>query len=145
MATYSAPGALDIDLAAPLSTDEDVIRRIDSLVDQESRQLRSLWLVFLSGDGVQLPVVVPIDDVPEWPVPDLVGNVCSVIAHVVHETTAGSALITLTRPGDDTVSDSDRYWLRTLAAAAGEHGAAIRMMCLATQGSVRRLTLDDAA
>jgi hypothetical protein len=67
MATDSASGVPGIDLAAPLSTDQDVIRRIDRLLDQDSRRQRSLWLFFLSGDGLQLPAVVPIDDMPERP------------------------------------------------------------------------------
>lgn len=145
MANYSASGPPDIDLTAPLSTDHDVIGRVDRLLDQQSRRRRSLWLLFLASGGVQLPVVVPIDDVPKRPDPHLVGNLCDVIAQVLGEAAAdGSAVIALTRPGDETVDDSDRYWFRTLQAAALERGAAIRMICLATEASVRQLTLDVA-
>jgi hypothetical protein len=143
MANYCASGPPDIDLTAPLSTDQDVIRRIELLLDQQSRRQRSLWLMFLADGGVQLPVVVPIDDVPERPDAHMVGNLCHVIAHVLGDAAPdGSAVITLTRPGDETLDDSDRYWFRTLRAAALERGAAIRMICLATQASVRSLTPD---
>jgi hypothetical protein len=145
MTTNSASALPDIDLAAPLRTDQDLLRRIDHLLDQDSRRLRSLWLLFLDGDGVQLPVVVPIDDVPERPDPPLVGNLCDMIGHITGDAAAaGSAVIALTRPGGGTVNDSDRYWFRTLRASASERGVAIRMICLATRAGVRQLTLDDA-
>jgi hypothetical protein len=145
MANYSASCGSDIDLAAPLSTDQDIIRRIDHLLDQDSRRGRSLWLLFLSSDGVQLPVLVPIDDVPAHPDSLFARNLCLVIANVLGDAAAaGSAVVTLTRPGEETVGDSDREWFHALHAAAGEHGAAIRLICLATQTGTRQLTLDDA-
>ncbi len=104
-----------------------------------------MWLLFLSPDGVQLPVVVPIDDVPERPGPLLVGNLCGVIADVLADAApGGSAVVTLTRPGNETVDDTDRYWFRTLYRAARERGASLRLLCLATQAGIRQLTLDDA-
>jgi hypothetical protein len=144
MATWT-PGEPDFDPAVPLDTDRDVLRRVDRLLDQDSRRQRSVWLMFLSGDRVQLPVVVPIDDVPERPDPLLVGNLCSVIADVLADAApGGSAVVTLTRPGAESVDDTDRYWFRALYGAAPERGASIRMLCLATQAGVRQLTLDDA-
>jgi hypothetical protein len=132
-----------IDLAAPLTTDQDIILRVDHLLDDDSRQHRSLWLLFLSSGGVQLPVIVPIDDVPARPDRLLARNLCEVIANVLDDVAhAGSAVITLTRPGAETVDDTDREWLRALHAAAGESGAAVRLICLATEAGTRQLTLD---
>src|SRR5215469_5143137 len=145
MRASAAGDAPDLDLTAPLLTDQDVLRRVDRLVDQDSRRNRTLWLLFVSGDSVLLPVVVPIDDVPELPDPRLVGNICFVIADVLaHQVPGGTAVVVLTRPGSETVDDADRYWFRTIHGAAREHGASIRMLCLATQTSVRQLTVDDA-
>lgn len=145
MANYSASRGPGIDLAAPLSTDQDIIRRVDHLLDQDSRRHRSLWLLFLSGEGVQLPVVVPIDDVPARPDSLLARNLCGVIADVLGDVAAaGSAVVTLTRPGDETVDASDREWFHTLHMAARERGAAVRLICLATQAGTRQFTLEDA-
>ena len=145
MRTSAAGDAPDLDLTAPLSTDQDVLRRVDWLVDQHSRRNRSLWLLFLSSDGVSLPVVVPIDGVPKRPDPQFVGNLCFVIADVLaHQAPGGTAVVVLTRPGSETVDDTDRYWFRTIHGAAREHGAAIRMVALATPTNVRQLTVDDA-
>jgi hypothetical protein len=145
MTTSAAGDAPDIDLTAPLSTDHDVLRRVEWLVDQHSRRNRTLWLLFLSSADVLLPVVVPIDGVPERPERQFVGNICFVIADVLaHQAPGGTAVVVLTRPGSETVHDTDRYWFRTIHSAAREHGASIRMLCLATPASVRQLTVDDA-
>jgi hypothetical protein len=145
MATETPGGAPGFDPAAPLETDRDVLHRVSCLLDQDSRDRRSLWLLFLSGEGVQLPILVPVDDVPDRPDPQLVGNLCSVIADVLDDAVpGGSAVVTLTRPGGEAVGDSDRYWFHALYGAAREHGASLRMLCLATRAGVRQLTLDDA-
>lgn len=145
MRTFAAGDAPDLDLTAPLSTDQDVLRCVDRLVDQRSRRNRSLWLLFVSSHGVLLPVVVPIDGVPERPDPQFAGNMCFVIADVLaHQAPGGTAVVVLTRPGSETVDDADRYWFRTIHGAARERGASIRMLALATQTTVRRLTVDDA-
>lgn len=145
MATETPGGAPGFDPAAPLDTDGDVLYRISCLLDQDSRDRRSLWLLFLSGEGVQLPILVPVDAVPDRPDPRFVGNLCSVIAEVLDDAVpGGSAVVTLTRPGDEAVGDSDRSWFHALYGAAREHGASLRMLCLATRAGVRQLTLDDA-
>jgi hypothetical protein len=145
MATDTSGEAHGFDAAASLDTDQDVLRRVESLLDQDSRHRRSLWLLFLSDKGVQLPAVVPIDDVPDPPDPFLAGNLCGVIADVLDDAApGGSAVVTLTRPGGAAVDNTDREWFRALSGAARERGASIRMLCLATPAGVRQLTLDDA-
>ena len=57
-------GTPDHDLLAPLSTDAEVLVRVDQIIRKDARRDRSLWLFFIAADAVQLPVVVPIDDVP---------------------------------------------------------------------------------
>jgi hypothetical protein len=145
MATDLSGAAPGFDPAAPLDTDKDLLRRVDRLLDLDARHRRSLWLLFLSGEHVQLPVVVPVDDVPDRPDSELVGNLCGVIAEVLEDAApGGSAVITLTRPGGEAVLETDACWFRALSDAARERGASIRMICLATQTGVRQLTLDDA-
>jgi hypothetical protein len=144
MPACSSCGVPELGLTAPLRTDRDVILRVDALADQSSRRRRSLWLFFLSGDRTQLPVVIPIDDVPERPDAVFVGNLCDVIARVIAEAApAGSAVIALTRPGDETVNENDRCWFRALRSCALERGADIRLLCLATPARVRQLLLDE--
>jgi hypothetical protein len=127
-------------ITGPLRSDEEILGRVGQLIDAEDRQRQSLWLFFLDRDGQQMPVVVPIDDVPDYPDLPLVGNVCWIVAEVLaeHEPT-GAAVITLSRPGAAEFGDVDRHWYRALRDGAREHGAAIRMLCLATPDGVRQL------
>ena len=132
--------APDYDLMAPLDTDADVLDRIDQLIAENARRDRSLWLLFLAADAVQLPVVVPIDDVPAYPDPGTAGSICDVIAHVINSVApGGSVVISLVRDNGRGVTDSDQHWLMALRAAAARTGVHLRMFCVATTEGVRRL------
>jgi hypothetical protein len=144
MTTATAGATPDFTLTNPVRTDDDVLRRVDLLLDESARQLRSVVLLFLDAGGVQLPVAVPIDDVPERPDPLIVGNLCWIIAEALRLYPGGSAVVVVTRPGAGPVVDADRYWARNLDRFAREHRAPIRMLCLATPSGVLRLTADGA-
>ena len=127
----------------PVHTDADVLSRVELLIDPVDRLRQSLWLFFLDRDDKQSPVVVPVEDVPDDPEPDLVGNLCWIIAEVLRGTEPeGSVIITLTRPGPAVVGEMDRLWHERLQDAAILHSARIRMMCLATPAGVLPLTRD---
>jgi hypothetical protein len=144
MTTATTGATPDFNLATPVRTDDDVLRRVDLLLDESARQLRSVLLLFLDADGVQLPVAVPIDDVSERPDSVVVGNLCWIIAEALMLYPGGSAVVVVTRPGPGPVCDADRYWARTIDRFAREHRAPIRMLCLATPSGVLRLRADGA-
>jgi hypothetical protein len=128
------------DIAVPLRTDGDVLRRIDLLIDQDARQRRSIWLLFVSASGVQLPAVVPIDGVPEYPDLTTARSLCWVIAEALRENVPGGhAVVVLTRPGAGAADDADLDWAATLHQAARDRGASLRMVCVATPSGVCRL------
>lgn len=132
----------EFDLLAPISSDTDVIDRVDQLIDPGERRDRSLWLFFLTADAIQLPVVVPIDDMPASPDPGTADGICHVIAGVLDdEAPGGSAVVTLVRASGLGVTDADRQWLLALRSAADKAGAELRMLCLATRQGTRRLDL----
>ena len=129
------------DISVPLRTDEDVLRRIDLLVDQDARHVRSIWLLFLAASGVQLPVVVPIDGVPEHPDLTTARSLCWVVAEALRQNVPGGhAVVVLTRPGVGRADDADLDWAATLHRAAGDRGVSLRMVCLATPTGVCRLS-----
>jgi hypothetical protein len=133
-------GTSDYDLFAPLNTDAEVLDRVDQLISNDARRDRSLWLLFLAADAVQIPVVVPIDDMPASPGPETAGSICHMIAHVLHDAApGGSVVITLVRGNGLTVTDPDQQWLMALRAAAARTGVHLRMLCLATRDGARRL------
>ncbi len=130
----------DDDISAPLMTAADVLDRVGSCIDEHSRTGRSLWIMFVDPDGVQLPVLVPIDDVPESPELRDARAVCQMIAHVLDDAApGGSAVISLARSGSGKVRESDRRWASTLRDAAADGGATLRMVCLATRDGIRQL------
>jgi hypothetical protein len=128
---------------AALNTDTDVLDRVDQLISHDARRDRSLWLMFLAADGVQLPVVVR-STMSAHPEPGAAGQICDVIARVLNDAVPdGSVVITLARDNGRGVTDSDQQWFTVLQAAAAQTGVSLRMVCLATRDGVRRL--DPAA
>jgi hypothetical protein len=120
-------------------TDEDILSAIGQLIPPGSRDWQSLVLFFLDGDRT-LPVVVPIDDVPEDPEPAVLENLCWILSQVLgeHEPDA-SVVIMLTRPGTAEPDSTDLIWRKRVAEAAAGRGVRVRLMCLATPGGLRAL------
>jgi|SRR5579863_7849007 len=111
-------------------------------VDTDDRRDRSLWLFFLTADGIQLPVVVPVDDMPISPDPDTAGSICHLITDVLDDAApGGSAVITLVRGNGLSVTGADQQWLTALKSAAARAGTHLRMLCLATREGTRQLDL----
>jgi hypothetical protein len=138
-ASPSGRQATDL-LAVPVITDHDVLDRVAAIIDPTARHSRTLWLFFLDAEGGQANLVVPIDDVPERPSADMIGNVCYVAAEAIAQSPPGtSVVITLSRPGTIRLTDADRHFLRALQHGASTHGTSIRMLCLATPAGVRKL------
>ena len=127
-------------LAVPVITDGDVLDRVAAILSPAARRYRTLWLFFLGCDGIQANVVVPVDDLPERPEPDVVGNVCRVASESIAAAPGlHSVIIALGRPGRPSRTDSDRHLLRALQHGAGRHATPVRMLVLATPGDVREL------
>ena len=130
----------DHDLSAPLMTDVDLLDRVGSCIDQQSRTCRSLRIMFVDPGGIQLPVLVAIGGAPERPEPNDARAVCHLITQVLSDAApGGSAVIALTRPGTGHVRESDQRWTGTLREAAAAEGTTLRMVCLATRDAVRQL------
>ena len=127
---------------APVQTEDDVLRRVGQLIEPDMRLRQSLWLFFFDRNQQQLPVVVPIDDVPDDPDPELVGNLCFIVSEVLGDSEPqGSVVFVLTRPGPVMPEEPDLTWRDRLREAAAEHGAPVRMLCLATPEGVVPLAL----
>jgi len=75
---------LSPELAAPLLTDADVQERVDALIGA-AIQDRCLWLILVDGDRKQAPVIMPIEDSPPRPDPDMVDGLQTVLAGFVEK------------------------------------------------------------
>jgi hypothetical protein len=127
-------------LSTPVRSDADVLTRVATVIDEQARTLRALWLFFLDGEGLQNEVVVPVDCIPDRPDPQLVASLCYVVSQLFSGTEPdGAAIITLSRPGQSDLIDTDRRWLSALQRGVATHRSPIRMLCLATPCGVREL------
>jgi hypothetical protein len=117
----------------PLRTDAEILHRIGQLIPPSAREWRSLVLFFLDGQSRTLPVVVPVDDVPEDPEPAVLENLCWILAQVLGEQEPdASVVIMLTRPGEAAPDGCDLLWRERMGDAAAKQGVRVRLVCLAT-------------
>jgi hypothetical protein len=72
---------------------------------------RSLWLAWFAG-GVQMPIVIPVDDVPDVPYPRLVSGVLDLNAVVCEQEIDGTGhlAMALCRPGRAAITEDDVEW-----------------------------------
>ena len=127
-------------LAVPVITDRDVLDRVAAIISPAARRYRTLWLFFLHRDGFQANLVVPIDDIPERPEAEVIGNVCHVAAESIAKAPSLlSVIITLSRPGTLRRTGPDGHLLRALQHGARRHATPVRMLVLATPEGVREL------
>jgi hypothetical protein len=130
--------------ASPVHTDSELLVRWRQLMGPWGFDRRSPWLLWFDADGFQLPIVVPVDDIPDLPDDLFLTNLVYVVDQIVQAEGDGTTVaFTLSRPGSSRLTDSDRTWARELRAHADRAGIALRPVHLATHGSVRPLTLDD--
>jgi hypothetical protein len=129
---------------APVITDDDLLQRWRDIMGPGGFGRRSLWLTWFAEDGRQLPVIVPVDDVPARPEPQMVRNLVQLLhSTIADRSPAAWAAVALSRPGPPTTSDDDRAWGRALHENAAASGVALRPLHLATPGRVTVLRPDD--
>ena len=125
----------------PLLTDDDIRRRIESLVAPALRD-GTLWLFFLDGDHRQSPVHVPLEDLPRLP-DGVVDNLGKVLEGVLPDLTTdmgpGSVVLVRERLGPVTVLPADRAWADALATMCRAHDVVLRGIYLVTPTATRPL------
>lgn len=130
---------LSFDHAAtrPLTTDALIQQRATELVGRAVR--RQLWLFFLDENDVQLPLIVPIDDLPVSP-PDepMLG-----IADFADAAGASCIVAVLERYGDDALTSGDKAWARSLREGCGATSIRLRAILLSHRRGVRWVAQDD--
>jgi hypothetical protein len=113
-----------LDSHVPLVTRAALDRRVRQLVPCAVQ--RQLWLILLDADQVQLPVMIPIGDLPlRCKSADGEGLV-ELLAGLDREFGVGSFVFIMERPGPGALDDTDRGWLRFLLHACDDQKASIR-------------------
>jgi len=98
----------------PLTTDEHVLARAKMLLGTAVR--RQLWFMFLDGDNIQLPLLMPTD-VPRNPENANPADLARFIRGIVDTEDAATIIVALERRGSDEVTDDDRAWFRLVREA----------------------------
>lgn len=126
---------------APLVTDTDVESRVATLIGRAN--VRQLWLLFLDEDGVQLPLLLPIDGLPPAPRHADLSSMMTSISQLMANIGASRAVIVWERYGPATLTANDVLWIKALTGSCAAEGVSIRAVLLSYRNGVRWIAPDD--
>jgi hypothetical protein len=106
-----APGD---DPHAPVRHVHDLVRHVEAIVPAAVR--RQLWTLFFDDDDVPLPLMVPLEGIPELPDPSALDHYGDALAAVATEFGAATVAFVLERVGAASSRPSDRAWRDGLQA-----------------------------
>jgi hypothetical protein len=110
--------------AAPVTTVAEAQDRVAELVGPAI--VRKLWFMMLDRHGVQLPMLMPVEDIPLVPEPDELAPFADGLGRLLRELApGGSVIITLERPGAAVLTGPDLVWGTELRAT---FSSAIRVL-----------------
>ena len=100
----------------PVRSAEELTQRWATLLAPPEFTARSLWLAWFDTDGLQAPVVIPIDELPLLPDPVVLGGLLRLNDTVLDSTgcTDGHLALALCRPGTPLITAEDDEWSEAL-------------------------------
>ncbi len=119
------PDNADLAPAAPPGPDQTPVTTIAQAQDRVAQLVgsairRQLWLMLLDRDGVQLPVVIPIEDIPLRPQSGHLTELAARFAELLDSyAPGGSVILTLERPGGADLTAPDQAWASELRTSFG--------------------------
>ena len=129
----------------PVLSTDDMTDRWRVLLEPPTFAKRALWLTWFDAEGRQSPVVVPVEDLPEWPDPGMFAGLSTLNETVVSAQlgTGGHLAMALCRPGGTAVSDSDDDWVAALSEVFDDLTDQTWSLHLGAAGSVEALVQPD--
>ena len=126
--------------SAPVRSPAELTDRWRTLLDPPLFRARSLWLTWFDSEGLQSPVVVPVEDLPTTPDPGLYAGFRGLNGAVAESQGRGCHLaMALCRPGAAKVQDSDDEWVAAFAEVFDGLVDQTWSLHLAAAGEVRPL------
>lgn len=125
----------------PLDTPEAVERRIRDTVGRAIR--RQTWLLLLDEQLRQLPVMLPIEDLPERPEAATAEGLAGMFTMVADEFAVHGVVVVLERPGEGVIHADERAWLRSFDTALRDAGLKNSGFVLSHTRGVRWLPMDE--
>jgi hypothetical protein len=93
---------------APVRDVVDLVRHVEAIVPVAVR--RQLWTLFFDADDVPLPLMVPLEDIPEAPDGSALDHYGDALAAVADEFGAATVAFVVERIGGVAPCASDRCW-----------------------------------
>ena len=139
---HSGPVPLPFDstLDQPLATDVEIEQRVALLIGAAAR--RQFWFLFLDERMVQLPLVVPVHDVPHRPYAAPAG-LAATLASVLRAEGASAVVTVLERVGPDRPTAADREWAAAIHLACARERVPVRAVLISHPLGVIPLPLED--
>jgi hypothetical protein len=105
----------------PVRSAAQLTRRWMAVLDPPVFGTRSLWLAWLDADGRMLPLVFPIDDVPDLPDAGLLSGLLHLHDAVTaeHLDGQGHLAMALCRPGRPAITADDDEWAEAMRELLG--------------------------
>jgi hypothetical protein len=124
--------------SSPVLSPTELTSRWSDLLEPPVFAARSLWLAWLGSDGVMLPLLIPVEDLPRLPDPALVDGLRTAHGAVVEKTGADDLhlAMALCRPGNPAVNRTDAAWSEALRTGVGEQLSGSWSLHLAASGTV---------
>ena len=123
-------------LHTPVLSAVELTARWSDLLEPPAFGARSLWLAWVGPDGLMLPLITPIDDVPLRPDRALMPGLRHLHETVTEMKGAHHLAMALCRPGRPAVTTDDAGWAEALREEVGEHLGGPWSLHLAAGGSV---------
>ncbi len=118
----------------PVHDVDDLVRHVAAIVPTAVR--RQLWTLFFDADDVALPLMVPLEGVPDAPDPAALEHYGDALDAVAAEFGAASVAFVLERPGPGVSSPSDHHWGDALAGLGRHHAFEVRPVLLCGDAGV---------
>lgn len=122
----------------PICSTEELTARWAALLDPSEFGARALWLTWLAADGRMLPVVIPVDDLPQLPDNAILTGLLGLHDTVteLHLAGRGHLAMALCRPGRPDVTADDDVWVDALSEVVDDQIEGTWSLHLAAGGSV---------
>lgn len=129
----------------PVRTQADLHRHWRDLIRPLGFATARLYVGFVMPEGEVVPHLIDIDDLPDLPDPELVGNLMGILASVLDRTLPAGARVAVlyARPGRRGVTRADRAWASALLAAARRHDVPLWPVHLANNDEIVVAAPDD--
>jgi hypothetical protein len=125
----------------PIARDQEVEGRVLSLIGRAKQ--RQLWMLFLTKEDVQLPVLIPLADYPSSPSPEAAAQLSIALRHCVDEIDAAKVVLVWERCQSSALTATDKAWAKVAAQACQLAQVPLRAQLVSHKAGVRWIAPDD--